>query len=137
MSSNEEQCFVNGSLTDKWKNCFSKKEKSFRKFFSKLFLKFQKLFCPKIEKIRIFWKISKENPRKNALNRLIWFIYDSTQGLFRINSEKLQKTSKKFKKLLKKVLTFWKVYDILHERSTEERQKQRSLKIEQQQIRTN
>ena len=49
----------------------------------------------------------------------------------------VQKIFKNFKKLLKKVLTFRKVYDILHERSTEGRKKQRSLKIEQQQIRTN
>ena len=51
--------------------------------------------------------------------------------------ENNKKVSKKVKKLLKKVLTNGDIYDILHERSTEERKKQRSLKIEQQQIRTN
>ena len=44
---------------------------------------------------------------------------------------------KKIKKTFKKVLTNGNIYDILHERSTEERQKQRSLKIEQQQTRMN
>ena len=51
--------------------------------------------------------------------------------------ENNKKVSKKVKKLLKKVLTNGNIYDILHERSTEERQKQRSLKIEQQQTRMN
>ena len=45
-----------------------------------------------------------------------------------------KKTLKKVEKILKKVLTKEKGYDILHERSTEGRKKQRSLKIEQQQI---
>ena len=48
--------------------------------------------------------------------------------------KRIEKILKKFKKLLKKVLTNGNIYDILHERSTEERKKQRSLKIEQQQI---
>ena len=51
--------------------------------------------------------------------------------------KKLKKTLKKVEKFCKKVLTKEKGYDILHERSTEGRKKQRSLKIEQQQIRTN
>ncbi len=51
--------------------------------------------------------------------------------------KKDEKTLKKVKKVLKKVLTNENIYDILHERSTEERQKQRSLKIEQQQTRMN
>ena len=51
--------------------------------------------------------------------------------------KKDEKSLKKLKKLLKKVLTNGNIYDILHERSTEERQKQRSLKIEQQQTRMN
>ena len=51
--------------------------------------------------------------------------------------EKMRKTLKNFKKFSKKVLTNENIYDILHERSTEGRKKQRSLKIEQQQIRTN
>ena len=48
--------------------------------------------------------------------------------------KKDEKTSKKVEKVLKKVLTNENIYDILHERSTEERQKQRSWKIEQQEI---
>ena len=52
-------------------------------------------------------------------------------------NEKGEKVSKKLKNILKKVLTNGNIYDILHERSTEERQKQRSLKIEQQQTRMN
>ena len=52
-------------------------------------------------------------------------------------NEKGKKVSKKLKNILKKVLTNENIYDILHERSTEGRKKQRSLKIEQQQIRTN
>ena len=52
-------------------------------------------------------------------------------------NEKGEKVSKKLKNILKKVLTNGNIYDILHERSTEGRKKQRSLKIEQQQIRTN
>ena len=48
-----------------------------------------------------------------------------------------KKTLKKVEKICKKVLTNKKGCDILHERSTEGRKKQRSLKIEQQQIRTN
>jgi hypothetical protein len=51
--------------------------------------------------------------------------------------KKDEKKLKKLKKLSKKVLTNGNMYDILHERSTEERQKQRSLKIEQQQTRMN
>ena len=51
--------------------------------------------------------------------------------------KKFKKTLKKVEKFCKKVLTKEKGYDILHERSTEGRKKQRSLKIEQQQIRTN
>ena len=51
--------------------------------------------------------------------------------------KKSEKTLKKDEKVFEKVLTNENIYDILHERSTEERQKQRSLKIEQQQIRTN
>ena len=50
---------------------------------------------------------------------------------------KISKTLKKVEKICKKVLTNEKGCDILHERSTEGRKKQRSLKIEQQQIRTN
>ena len=53
------------------------------------------------------------------------------------NQKKKEKVSKKLKKYLKKVLTNGNIYDILHERSTEERKKQRSLKIEQQQSRMN
>ena len=48
----------------------------------------------------------------------------------------MKKIFKKIKKSLKKVLTFWNGCDIVYERSTEGRQKQWSLKIEQQQ-RTN
>ena len=51
--------------------------------------------------------------------------------------KKSEKTLKKDEKIFKKVLTNENIYDILHERSTEGRKKQRSLKIEQQQIRTN
>ena len=51
--------------------------------------------------------------------------------------EEDEKKLKNLKKLSKKVLTNGNIYDILHERSTEERQKQRSLKIEQQQTRMN
>ena len=45
-----------------------------------------------------------------------------------------EKNIKIFQKISKKVLTNENIYDILHERSTEGRKKQRSLKIEQQQI---
>ena len=55
-------------------------------------------------------------------------------GLKQIIFEDLKKTSKKVEKICKKVLTKEKGCDILHERSTEGRKKQRSLKIEQQQI---
>ena len=44
-----------------------------------------------------------------------------------------EKNIKIFQKISKKVLTNENIYDILHERSTEGRKKQRSLKIEQQQ----
>jgi hypothetical protein len=48
--------------------------------------------------------------------------------------KEIKKSLKKFEKSFKKVLTNGNIYDILHERSTEGRKKQRSLKIEQQQI---
>jgi len=48
--------------------------------------------------------------------------------------KEIKKSLKIFEKFCKKVLTNENIYDILHERSTEGRKKQRSLKIEQQQI---
>ena len=55
-------------------------------------------------------------------------------GFKQFKNGKGEKVSKKLKNILKKVLTNGNIYDILHERSTEGRKKQRSLKIEQQQI---
>ena len=40
---------------------------------------------------------------------------------FHVFEKEIEKILKKFKKLLKKVLTNGNIYDILHERSTEER----------------
>jgi hypothetical protein len=48
----------------------------------------------------------------------------------------MKKSFKKSEKISKKVLTFVEACAILHERSKRERQKQRSLKIEQQIERT-
>jgi hypothetical protein len=50
--------------------------------------------------------------------------------------KKFKKICKKVEKISKKVLTFVEACAILHERSKRERQKQRSLKIEQQIERT-
>ena len=66
-----------------------------------------------------------------------WYGNESCMEFKQFKNEKGKKVSKKLKNILKKVLTNGNIYDILHERSTEERKKQRSLKIEQQQIRTN
>ena len=59
---------------------------------------------------------------------------NTTYSVFLVLKKKVEKSFKKIKKFLKKVLTNGKGCDILHERSTEGRKKQRSLKIEQQQI---
>ena len=64
-------------------------------------------------------------------------VFESLLVRKQIIFKNFKKTSKKVEKILKKVLTNKKGCDILHERSTEGRKKQRSLKIEQQQIRTN
>ena len=82
-------------------------------------------------------KNKKEKPRKTGGKGLVWYAFDSLLRCVEFIFKKEQKILKKFKKFLKKVLTNENIYDILHERSTEERKKQRSLKIEQQQIRTN
>ena len=55
-------------------------------------------------------------------------------SMFREFEKENEKNIKIFQKISKKVLTNENIYDILHERSTEGRKKQRSLKIEQQQI---
>ncbi len=68
---------------------------------------------------------------------MIWYASDSMRRCNKFIFKKDEKKLKKLKKLSKKVLTNGNIYDILHERSTEERQKQRSLKIEQQQTRMN
>ena len=60
---------------------------------------------------------------KNTIYSILW-------GFEKEN----EKNIKNFQKISKKVLTNENIYDILHERSTEGRKKQRSLKIEQQQI---
>ena len=109
----------------------------FRKFFQKNFKEFQEYFKEKSGKKRILIKNKKEKPRKTGGKRLIWYVFDSSLRRIGFIFKNEQKILKKFKKVLKKVLTNENIYDILHERSTEERKKQRSLKIEQQQIRTN
>ena len=62
---------------------------------------------------------------------------NATYSIFWAFEKEIKKRLKIFEKIYKKVLTNENIYDILHERSTEGRKKQRSLKIEQQQIRTN
>ena len=79
----------------------------------------------------------KENAKKKGLESSKRYRSDSRVCSKQSKFKKDEKNLKKFKKLLKKVLTNGNIYDILHERSTEGRKKQRSLKIEQQQIRTN
>ena len=77
----------------------------------------------------------KEEKLKNGILHIAYsFAISSTYSAFWRCLKKEEKILKKFKKLLKKVLTNGNIYDILHERSTEGRKKQRSLKIEQQQI---
>ncbi len=79
----------------------------------------------------------KENAAKKALKRENWYRFGSISIYKHFILKSFKKTLKKVKKYFKKVLTNENIYDILHERSTEGRKKQRSLKIEQQQIRTN
>ena len=90
-----------------------------------------------MKKCQEFWKIQKEKTDKTEFWWRNQYINESTLWREQFKKENNKKVSKKVKKLLKKVLTNGDIYDILHERSTEERKKQRSLKIEQQQIRTN
>lgn len=86
------------------------------------------------------WKISRKEKNfshEKSLKRTRMIVFESWKSLKQNILKKLKKTLKKVEKICKKVLTKEKGYDILHERSTEGRKKQRSLKIEQQQIRTN
>ena len=55
------------------------------------------------------------------LHIVLFFWICTIYGIFRIFKKEIEKILKKFKKLLKKVLTNENIYDILHERSTEER----------------
>ena len=55
------------------------------------------------------------------MKRLKRYAYDSYLLFLRIILKEDEKNFKKFKKLLKKVLTNENIYDILHERSTEGR----------------
>ena len=65
---------------------------------------------------------------------MLLFVRNTICGVFWGLEKGIKKILKKFEKSFKKVLTNGNIYDILHERSTEGRKKQRSLKIEQQQI---
>ena len=104
---------------------------------NKIFKKISKDFREKSRKLTKFQKSFLGNAKKRGMKRLIWHVSDSILGWNEFIFEKDEKKLKNLKKLSKKVLTNGNIYDILHERSTEERQKQRSLKIEQQQTRMN
>ena len=107
--------------------------KNFKKFFSGK----REIFEVKTKKYERILKISKEKFLRNGLKCPKAYCCEAILG-FKCNTlEKIKKTLKKDEKYFKKVLTNGNIYDILHERSTEGRKKQRSLKIEQQQIRTN
>ena len=85
-------------------------------------------------------KVSKKDKsflHKKSLKQTKMIVFEAQKSMKQSIFKKFKKTLKKVEKICKKVLTKEKGCDILHERSTEGRKKQRSLKIEQQQIRTN
>ena len=95
------------------KEKFSKK----LKIISKIFQKFFANFCGKL----LFLKKNRKKIKMDRLHIVLIFWLDTIYSIFRAFEKEIEKILKKFKKLLKKVLTNGNIYDILHERSTEER----------------
>ena len=87
------------------------------KIISKIFQKFFANFCGKL----LFLKNNRKKMKMGHLHIVLLFWIYTIYGIFRIFKKEIEKILKKFKKLLKKVLTNGNIYDILHERSTEER----------------
>ena len=122
------------SVGDKKKWCLKNKKIEILK---KFFLKIRKILKEKWQKSEKLSRNKKENRVKKGSGCEIWYASESTSGLICNTFGNVKKVLKKVEKILKKVLTNENICDRLYERSTEGRTKQRSLKIEQQQIRTN
>ena len=80
-------------------------------------MKFYVKICVKL----LFLKRNSKTQKERITYIVVVIVDLSTYCAFCVLKKEVEKNSKKFKKLLKKVLTNENIYDILHERSTEER----------------